>query len=165
MRKKDFKKVGINEEYLSKIVNTFKKRFKKHLESMIRFMSKPDIISWNNNKAERDLRPLCVQRKISGTMRCEKNSRDYLLLFSVYQTCEKRGINFMKFLLSRKKKIKPVKVPEQSLSTLDKFIRAKFKEGYSVDAIRKNLLDKGWNREVIDSQLIKIEEELNDDKK
>lgn len=104
-------KVLLKEEYLSKIVNTFKKRFKKHIESMIRFMSKPDIICWNNNKAERDLRPLCVQRKISGTMRSEKNSIDYLLLFSIYQTCEKRSINFMKFLLSRKKKIpnKPLK--------------------------------------------------------
>lgn len=105
----------IKKQYLSKTVNTFKKRFRKHLESMIRFTSKPDIISWNNNKAERDLRPLCVQRKISGTMRSEKNSRDYLLLFSVYQTCEKRGINFMKFLLSRRKKI-----PKKAIKSLAK---------------------------------------------
>ena len=105
----------IKKQYLSKTVNTFKKRFKKHLENMIRFMNNPEKISWNNNKAERDLRPLCVQRKISGTMKTEKDSNAYLLLFSIYQTCEKRGINFMKFLLSRRKKI-----PKKAIKSLAK---------------------------------------------
>jgi len=101
----------LKKEFFSQNVNKFKKRFNKHLESMIRFLSDPKRISWNNNKAERDLRPLCVQRKISGTMRMEKDSKKYLLLFSIFQTCEKRDINFMKFLLSRRKKIpnKPLK--------------------------------------------------------
>lgn len=105
----------IKKQYLSKTVNSFKKRFKKHLENMIRFMSNPEKISWNNNKAERDLRPLCVQRKISGTMRSVKDSNSYLLLFSIYQTCEKRGINFMKFLLSRREKI-----PNKAIKSLAK---------------------------------------------
>jgi len=108
-------KVLIKKEVLSQNVNKFKKRFKKHLESMIRFLSNPERISWNNNKAERDLRPLCVQRKISGTMRGKKDSRLYLQLFSIFQTCEKRDINFMRFLFSRRNKI-----PKKAIKSLKK---------------------------------------------
>ena len=95
----------LKKEYISKEVNKFKKRFTKHLESMIRFLNNPEKISWNNNQAERDLRPLCIQRKISGSLQSEKVSNDYLLLFSIYQTCEKRQINFLKFLQSKRNNI------------------------------------------------------------
>jgi len=102
--KKQIKEL-LKKEYISKEVNKFKKRFTKHLDSIIRFLSNPENISWNNNKAERDLRPLCIQRKISGSLQSEKASKDYLLLFSIFQTCEKRQIHFLKFLQSGRKKV------------------------------------------------------------
>lgn len=105
----------IKKEYISKPTNIFKKRFKKHLESIIRFIGSPENIDWNNNKAERDLRPLCIQRKISGSLQSESASYSYLHLFSIYQTCEKRNIHFLKFLQSRRDKI-----PEKPIKSLKK---------------------------------------------
>src|SRR3989338_510598 len=107
----------IKKEYISKSANTFKKRFKKHLESIIRFMSNPEHIGWNNNKAERDLRPLCIQRNISGSFCSEQASKSYLLLFSIYQTCERRDIHFLKFLHSGRNKL-----PETPIQCLAKRI-------------------------------------------
>lgn len=109
----------IKKEYISKSANTFKKRFKKHLEGIIRFMGDPTHIDWNNNKAERDLRPLCIQRSISKNLQSENASNSYLQLFSIYQTCEKRNIHFLKFLQSKRDKIpkKPIKRLEKHPST------------------------------------------------
>jgi hypothetical protein len=47
------------------ILSKYKKRFERYRDSMFTFLGK-DGIPWNNNAAERALRHLAVQRKISG---------------------------------------------------------------------------------------------------
>jgi hypothetical protein len=59
-----------------------------------------DGVPWHNNTAERALRHLAVQRKISGSF-SEKGATDYLRLLAIAQTCRFQGKSFLGFLLSK----------------------------------------------------------------
>ena len=50
--------------------------------------------------AERALRQLAVQRKISGSF-FKRSADHYLLLLAISQTCRFQGKSFLKFLLSK----------------------------------------------------------------
>ena len=60
---------------------------------------KEDEIPWNNNMAERALRHLAIQRKISGSFGKEGIHR-YLRLLGVAQTCRFQEKSFLRFMLS-----------------------------------------------------------------
>ena len=58
---------------------------------------------WNNNNAENAIKQFAYYREgTTGTMK-EVGLNDYLVLLSIYQTCRYRGINFLKFLLSKER--------------------------------------------------------------
>jgi hypothetical protein len=57
-------------------------------------------VPWHNNAAERALRHLAVQRKISGAF-SEKGAGDYLRLLAIAQTCRFQGKSFLGFQLSK----------------------------------------------------------------
>jgi Transposase IS66 family len=59
-----------------------------------------DGVPWENNMAERAIRQLAVQRKISGSF-FKRVALQYLLLLSISQTCRFQGKSFLKFLLSK----------------------------------------------------------------
>jgi len=59
-----------------------------------------DGIPWENNMAERAIRQLAVQRKISGSF-FKRVAPQYLLLLAISQTCRFQGKSFLKFLLSK----------------------------------------------------------------
>ncbi len=61
-------------------------------------------IPWNNNMAERALRHLAVQRKISGSF-FVSGITGYLILLSVMQTCRFQNKPFLEFLMSGEKNI------------------------------------------------------------
>src|SRR5437016_14604167 len=50
--------------------------------------------------AERAIRQLAVQRKISGSF-SKRVAQQYLLLLAISQTCRFQGKSFLKFLLSK----------------------------------------------------------------
>jgi predicted RecB family nuclease len=77
----------------------FRKRFERYKDSLFSFMEKDDV-PWHNNAAERALRHLAVQRKISGSF-SEKGAYDYLRLLAIAQTCRFQRKSFLGFLLSR----------------------------------------------------------------
>jgi Transposase IS66 family len=54
-------------EYALDATKKYQKRFARYRESLFRFLDE-DGIPWNNNTAERAIRHLAVQRKISGTL-------------------------------------------------------------------------------------------------
>ena len=56
----------IGREYTSEPVRTFQKRFDRYREKLFTFLTQ-DGIPWENNMAERAIRQLAVQRKISGS--------------------------------------------------------------------------------------------------
>ncbi len=87
-----------NTSYKFDVTQKYQKRFERYRESLFTFLSM-DGIPWNNNTAERGIRHLAVQRKISGTF-FEGPVSNYLLLLGIAQTCRFQEKSFLKFLLS-----------------------------------------------------------------
>jgi Transposase IS66 family len=77
----------------------YRKRFERYKESLFSFVEN-DGVPWHNNIAERALRHLAVQRKISGAF-SEKGAREYLRLLAIAQTCRFQRKSFLGFLLSK----------------------------------------------------------------
>jgi hypothetical protein len=86
-------------EYASEAVRTYQKRFDRYRDSLFTFLTQ-DGIPWENNMAERAIRQLAVQRKISGSF-FKRVAPQYLLLLAISQTCRFQGKSFLKFLLSK----------------------------------------------------------------
>jgi hypothetical protein len=93
----------IGREYTSEPVRTFQKRFDRYRQSLFTFLTQ-DGIPWENNMAERAIRQLAVQRKISGSF-FKRVAPQYLLLLAISQTCRFQGKSFLKFLLSKAKDV------------------------------------------------------------
>ena len=81
----------------------YRKRFERYKESLFSFIAN-DGVPWHNNAAERALRHLAVQRKISGAF-SEKGAGDYLRLLSIAQSCRFQRKSFLGFLLSKSKNV------------------------------------------------------------
>lgn len=76
---------------------TLVKRIAKYRDDVIRFVSHPGV-EFHNNRAERQLRPLVINRKISFGSDTEAGARRYCILHSVIETCKLQGINPIDFL-------------------------------------------------------------------
>jgi predicted RecB family nuclease len=96
--------------YACEITERYRKRFMRHRDSLFRFLVE-DGIPWNNNAAERALRHLAVQRKISGAFG-ERPMHQYLRLLGIAQTCRFQRKSFLKFLLSGEKDVGKFKQPK-----------------------------------------------------
>ena len=86
-------------EYRSELAETYRKRFDRYRNSLFTFLGQ-DGIPWNNNMAERAIRQLAVQRKISGSF-FKRSAGHYLLLLGISQTCRFQEKSFLRFLLSK----------------------------------------------------------------
>src|SRR5438067_2543166 len=93
----------VGREYTSEPAVKYQKRFQRYRASLFTFLGQ-DGIPWNNNMAERAIRQLAVQRKISGTF-FKRVAPQYLLLLAIAQTCRFQGKSFLKFLLSKGKDV------------------------------------------------------------
>jgi len=76
----------------------YRKRFERYKDSLFCFLEN-DAVPWHNNAAERALRHLAVQRKISGAF-SESGASVYLRFLSIAQTCRFQQKSFLGFLLS-----------------------------------------------------------------
>ena len=61
--------------------------------------------------AERAIKPIAIQRKIS-TIFWEKGANKYLLLLSIAQSCKFQNKPFLKFLISQERDIEKFKAPK-----------------------------------------------------
>ena len=91
------------QQYESDITKKYVKRLSRYRGSLFVFLEH-DSIPWNNNMAERALRHLAVQRKISGSFFASGMTK-YLLLLGVMQTCRFQNKPFLEFLMSGDKDI------------------------------------------------------------
>jgi len=89
--------------YESEVTCTYQKRFDRYRESLFVFLDE-DNIPWNNNMAERAIKELAVQRKISGSF-SKRVAPQYLLLLGIAQSCKFQKKSFLKFLLSVEKDV------------------------------------------------------------
>jgi hypothetical protein len=95
-------------ECRSELVEKYRKRFARYRESLFLFLTENGI-SWNNNMAERALRHLSVQQKISGCF-VGAGASEYLRLLGIFQTCRFQDKPFLQFLLSGEKDVDQFKV-------------------------------------------------------
>jgi len=98
-----------NQDYETELSMSYKKRFIRNKDKLFTFVNY-DNIPWNNNNAENAIKPLAKYRTRAKGMLNEEGLKHYLILLSIQQTCEYRGISFLDFLKSRKLSFKE---PEQ----------------------------------------------------
>ncbi len=104
---KFYSDVIVDKSYNSDLIATYQKRFIRYKRSLFTFLEK-DGIPWNNNMAERAIRHLAIQRKISGHF-SESVAPKYLLLLGIMQTCRFQNKSLLKFLLSGEKDVEAFK--------------------------------------------------------
>ena len=92
-----------NKIYKSEFCNLYQKRFIRYRNSLFTFIEH-DNVNWHNNTAERALRHICTQRKVSGFLGAD-TTPSFLILVSIMQTCRFQNKSFLKFLLSKEKDI------------------------------------------------------------
>ena len=95
---KFYKTEIVGKHYKSEVTIKFQNRFQKYRTRLFIFLEQ-DGIPWHNNTAERALRHLAVQRKISGSF-FESVTHYYLVMLGIMQTCKFQDKSFLKFLLS-----------------------------------------------------------------
>ena len=88
----------VGKGYRSEVIQTCQKRFVRYKDDLFRFLTE-DGIPWNNNMAERAIRHLAIQRKISGCF-YKRVAVQYLRMLGIAQTCRFQSKSFLRFLLS-----------------------------------------------------------------
>jgi hypothetical protein len=87
-------------EFSSLLANKYKKRFQKSGEKMFTFLDN-DGVPWNNNNAEHAIKRFAKYRRNTDGYFTERSLQEYLVLATVFETCEFNNINVLKFLLSK----------------------------------------------------------------
>jgi transposase len=72
-------------------------RMLENRNAVLRFLDDP-IVPFTNNQAERDLRMLKTQQKISGCFRAPTGADNFAVIRSVLSTCRKRGLSLFEEL-------------------------------------------------------------------
>jgi predicted RecB family nuclease len=98
-----YRQVITDKIYARDTTTRYRKRFERYRQSLFSFLEN-DGVPWHNNTAERALRHLAVQRKISGAF-SEKGASDYLRLLGIAQTCRFQRKSFLGFLLSKSRNV------------------------------------------------------------
>jgi transposase len=73
------------------------KRFRKHEDKVLYFMTTPDIPP-DNNGSERAIRNAKVKQKVSGGYRSYRGAERQALLLSVIETAKKQGLNVLEVI-------------------------------------------------------------------
>jgi len=72
-------------------------RFFHYRDDTLRCLHHP-LVPATNNLAERDIRPLKIKQKISGSFRTKAGAQDFAVLRSVLETARKRQLNALDVL-------------------------------------------------------------------
>jgi len=105
-----YERVIMDRTYHSDLTIRYQSRFKRYRQSLFTFIEY-DGIPWNNNMAERAIRHLAVQRKISGFF-FKSVAPQYLLMLGITQTCRFQEKSLLKFLMSGEQDIDTFKAPK-----------------------------------------------------
>jgi hypothetical protein len=90
--------------FISEIAEKLRQRMLKHQSKLFLFLDY-DGVPWNNNYGEHAVKPFARYRRVITGQINERGLNDYLILLSLYETCEYRGIRFLDFLRSGRKTI------------------------------------------------------------
>lgn len=98
-----YRRAITDKAYSSEVAHKYQKRFERYRTALFTFLA-DDGVPWHNNMAERAIRCLAIQRKISGTL-FETMATDYLRLVGIAQTCRFQEKSLLKFLTSGEKDV------------------------------------------------------------
>src|SRR5262249_10019150 len=84
-------------EARSETVRGYQKRFAKYRGKLFTFLDH-DGIPWNNANAEHAIKCFAKYRQFADGRFTEASLKDYLVILSVWQSCEYQGIDFLDFL-------------------------------------------------------------------
>jgi len=87
-------------DFSSELANKYKKRFQKSGKKMFTLLEQ-DGVPWNNNNAEHAIKRFAKYRRDAGGRFTERTLQEYLVLASVFETCEFNNVNVLKFLLAK----------------------------------------------------------------
>jgi hypothetical protein len=90
--------------FRSELAESYQKRILKNEGRLFTFVDH-DSVPWNNNAAEHAIKAFARFRELYDGQMSEEGLLEYLVLLSVHQTCKYRGVNFLKFLLSREEDV------------------------------------------------------------
>jgi hypothetical protein len=79
------------------VAQGYRKRFEKYRGKLFAFLDH-DGVPWNNNNAEHAIKVFAKYRQFADGRFTEASLNDYLVILSVYQSCEYQGIDFLDFL-------------------------------------------------------------------
>ena len=94
----------VTKDFSSEIANKYAKRFRKYGARMFTFLDH-DGVPWNNNNAEHAIKRFVKYRRDTDGRYSEKTLKEYLILASVFETCEFNSVNVLKFLLSKERTV------------------------------------------------------------
>jgi hypothetical protein len=84
-------------EGTSEVAQGYRKRFEKYRGKLFTFLDH-DGVPWNNTNAEHAIKCFAKYRQFADGRFTEASLNDYLVILSIYQSCEYQGINFLDFL-------------------------------------------------------------------
>jgi predicted RecB family nuclease len=87
------------QEWESDLANNYRKRMLRYQDKLFVFLDH-DGIPWNNNNAENAIKEFASRRRIIGGASTERGLQNYLIFLSIYQTCRRKHISFLRFLRS-----------------------------------------------------------------
>jgi len=105
--KKDVKRFYrwlLKQIFYSELAENFKKRMIKYEKELFLFLDH-DNVPWNNNNAEHAVKHFAKYRRVVNGKISQQGLEAYLVLLSIYQTCNYKGVNFLDFLLSKERDI------------------------------------------------------------
>jgi predicted RecB family nuclease len=87
-------------DYSSEIANKYKKRFEKSGKKMFTFLDHSGV-PWNNNNAEHAIHHFAKHRSHADGLFSKQTLDEYLVMATVFETCEFNNVNVLQFLLSK----------------------------------------------------------------
>ena len=88
----------------SEAAETLRVRLTKYKNKLFTFL-KYDGVPWNNNNAEHAIKQFAYYRENTIGILTEHGLNEYLILLSICQTCQYKGVSFLKFLLSKEQNV------------------------------------------------------------
>jgi transposase IS66 family protein len=90
----------ISKTFVSDLASKYQKRFQKVGAKMFTFLDH-DGVPWNNNNAEHAIKRFAKHRREGDGRFTERTLKEYLVLATIFETCEFNNVNVLKFLLSK----------------------------------------------------------------
>jgi hypothetical protein len=95
----DFFEELCEKSFASAGATKYQKRLKKNHDKLFTFLDY-DGVPWNNNNAEHAVKAFAMLRRVIRATSSETGIEDYLILLSICETCNCKGVDFLGFLLS-----------------------------------------------------------------